>query len=211
GASAAGAPRSIAVLPFKPKTANDTDKLLGVGLADVVTNKLGQVKQLSVRPASASRRYLESDLDPRRIGAELGVEYVISGVLERDGERLGIDLQTFSLKEGKVVWKGKIDEKSADIAMLQNSVAEGITRSLTIEPPGTGQKFFIKRHTENSEAYQLYLVGRYHWSKRSVAGFNEAITFFNEALRKDPKFALAYAGLADCYALLERYQVPPPR
>src|SRR5262245_17282603 len=211
GATAVGAPRSIAVLPFKPKTANDTDKLLGVGLADVVTNKLGQVKQLSVRPASASRRYLESDLDPGRIGAELGVEYVISGALQRDGERLGIELQTFSVNEGKVVRTWKIYEKLNDIATLQISIAEGIVGSLTIEPSGAGQNFFTNGHTENGAAYQLYLVGRYHWSRRSEAGFNEAIRFFNEAIRKDPKFALAYAGLADCFALLNTYQVPPPR
>ncbi len=204
------AARSIAVLPFKPKTANETEKLLGVGLADVMTNKLGQIKQLSVRSASASRHYLEGDLDPRRIGAELGVEYVISGALERHGERLSIDLQTFSLKEGKVVWTAKIDEKLTDIATLQNFIAEGILRSLTIEPPGAGRKFFIKRDTDSSEAYQLYLVGRYHWGKRNVAGFNEAIKSFNEAIRKDPKFALAYAGLADCQALLQLYQSPPP-
>ncbi|MGH9753650.1 MAG: protein kinase domain-containing protein [Blastocatellia bacterium] len=210
-ATASAAVRSIAVLPFKPKTANEMEKLLGVGLADVITNKLGQIKQLSVRPASASRRYLESDLNPQRIGAELGVEYVVSGVLERDGERLGIDLQTFSLKEGKVVWKAKIDERLANIATLQNSITEGIVRSLAIEAPGAGQKFFIKRYTENSEAYRLYLVGRYHWSRRSVAGFNEAIGFFNEAIRKDPKFALAYAGLSDCFALMSLYQLPPPR
>jgi serine/threonine protein kinase/tetratricopeptide (TPR) repeat protein len=201
---------SIAVLPFKPKVANEAERLLGVGLADVITNKLGQVKQLSVRPASASRRYLDSDLDPPRIGAELGVEYVISGALERNGERLGIDLQTFSLKEGKVIWTAKIDEKLTDISALQNSIAEGIMRSLTIEPNGAGQKFFVKRDTESSEAYQLYLVGRYHWGKRSIAGFNEAIKSFNEAIRKDPKFAPAYAGLADCQALLQVYRSPPP-
>jgi TolB-like protein/Tfp pilus assembly protein PilF len=201
---------SIAVLPFKPKIANEAEKLLGVGLADVITNKLGQVKQLSVRPASASRRYLDSDLDPPRVGAELGVEYVVSGALERNGERLGIDLQIFSLKERKVVWTAKIDEKLTDIAALQNSISEGILRSLTIEPNGAGQKFFVKRDTDSSEAYQLYLVGRYHWGKRSIAGFNEAIKFFNEAIRKDPKFALAYAGLADCQALLQVYQSPPP-
>ncbi len=209
--TAASVPRSIAVLPFKPKTANETEKLLGVGLADVVTNKLGQIKQLSVRPASASRRYLDSDLDPRRIGSELGVDYVVSGALQREGDRLGIELQTFSVKESKIVRTWKIDEKLTDIATLQISLAEGVVRSLMIDAPSVGQKFFNKRHTENGAAYQLYLVGRYHWSRRSEAGFNEAIRFFNEAIKIEPKFALAYAGLADSYALLNYYQVPPPR
>ncbi|MGH9754051.1 MAG: serine/threonine protein kinase, partial [Blastocatellia bacterium] len=112
--------KSIVVLPFKPKVPSETDKLMGVGLADVVTSRLGQVKQLSVRPASASRRYLESDLDPRQIGAELGVEYVISGDLSREDERLGLELQTFGVKENKVLWKATINVKLTDIATLQN-------------------------------------------------------------------------------------------
>src|SRR5215475_5133469 len=207
GATAA-APRSIAVLPFKPKTANETEKLLGVGLADVVTNKLGEIKQLSVRPASASRRYLESGLDPRRIGEELGVEYVISGALRRDDDRLSLDLWAFSLKENKNVWAAKIDEKLTDITALQNSIAEGILRSLIVEPGEMRQKYFVKRATENSEAYQLYLAGRYHWGKRSHGGLNEAIKYFDEAIGKDPKFALAYAGLADCYSVLQYYGAP---
>src|SRR5215468_3823310 len=201
--------KSIAVLPFRPKVPNETEKLLGVGLADVITNKLGEIKQLSVRPASASRSYLESDLDPRRIGEELGVEYVISGALRRDDDRLSLDRWAFSLKENKNVWAAKIDEKLTDITALQNSIAEGILNSLMVEPGEMGQKFFVKRATENSEAYQLYLAGRYHWGKRSISGLTDAIKYFDEAIGKDPKFALAYAGLADCYALLRFYGSPP--
>jgi serine/threonine protein kinase/tetratricopeptide (TPR) repeat protein len=200
------ATKSVVVLPFKPKVPSEADKLMGVGLADVVTSRLGQIKQLSVRPASASRRYLESNLDPRQIGAELGVEYVISGDLSHEGDRLGLELQTFSLRENKVVWKAAIHVKLTDIATLQNAIALGIQRSLTGEPSSPGQMIFAKRATENSEAYQLYLTGRYHWGKRSAAGFKEAIKSFDEAIRIDPKFALAYAGLADCYTLLQFYQ-----
>jgi len=202
------AAKSVVVLPFKPKVPSEADKLMGVGLADVVTSRLGQIKQLSVRPASASRRYLESDLDPRQIGAELGVEYVISGDLSHEGASLGLELQTFSLKENRVLWKATIQVKLTDIATLQNAIALGIQRSLTDEPSSPDQMIFAKRATENSEAYQLYLTGRYHWGKRSIAGLNEAIKFFDEAIRKDPKFALAYAGRADCYAVLQFYEAP---
>ncbi|MCG3159367.1 MAG: Serine/threonine-protein kinase PknD [Acidobacteria bacterium] len=205
--NAAAVAKSVAVLPFKPKVPSETEKLLGVGLADVITNKLGEIKQLSVRPASASRRYLESDLDPRQIGVELGVEYVVSGGLRRDGERLSIELQTFGLNENKIVWASKIEEKLTDIASLQHFIAEGIARSLTVEPAGA---FFNRQRSENSDAYQLYLAGRYHWGRRNLAGLHEAIKFFNQAIGKDSKFAPAYAGLADCHTLLQLYQVPPP-
>lgn len=139
--------KSVVVLPFKPKVPSETDRLLGVGLADVITNRLGQIKQLSVRPASASRRYLESDLDPRQIGAELGVEYVITGDLSREDDRLGLELQTFSLKENKVLWRATIHVKMTDITTLQNTIAMGIQRSLTGEPNSPGQMILAKRNT----------------------------------------------------------------
>ncbi len=203
------AARSVVVLPFKPKVPSDADKLMGVGLADVVTSRLGQIKQLSVRPASASRRYLESNLDPRQIGAELGVEYVISGDLSRKDDHIRLELQNFSLGENKVLWNATIDVKLTDIAALQNDIALGIQRSLTGEPDSPGKRIFAKRATENGEAYQLYLTGRYHWGKRSIAGLNEAVKYFDQAISKDPKFALAYSGRADCYALLQFYAAPP--
>jgi serine/threonine protein kinase/TolB-like protein/Tfp pilus assembly protein PilF len=199
---------SVVVLPFKPKGASETDKLLGVGLADVVTNRLGQIKRLSVRPASASRRYLESDLDPRQIGAELGVEYVISGDLSHQDDRLSLELQAFGLKENKVLWRDTIHVKLTDIATLQNSIALRIHRSLVVGLESPGQTIFAERDTENGEAYQLYLAGRYYMGKRSQEGLNEAVDSFDKAIEKDPKFALAYAGLADCYALLQFYQAP---
>jgi len=200
---------SVVVLPFKPKVPSETDRLLGVGLADVVTSRLGQIKRLSVRPASASRRYLESDLDPRQIGAELGVEYVISGGLSHEDDRLSLELQAFGLKENKILWRDTIHVKLTDIATLQNSIALGIHRSLAVGLESPGQTIFAERATENGEAYQLYLAGRYHLGKRSIDGLNEAIKHFDEAIRKDPKFALAYSGRADCYALLQFYAAPP--
>jgi serine/threonine protein kinase/tetratricopeptide (TPR) repeat protein len=199
---------SVVVLPFKPKVPSETDRLLGVGLADVVTSKLGQIKRLSVRPASASRRYLESDLDPRQIGAELGVEYVISGDLSHEDDRLSLELQAFALKENMVLWRDTIHVKLTDIATLQNSIALRIHRSLAVGLESPGQTIFAERATENGEAYQLYLAGRYHMGKRSLEGLNEAVDHFDKAIEKDPKFALAYAGLADCYALLQFYQAP---
>jgi tetratricopeptide (TPR) repeat protein/TolB-like protein len=197
---------SVVVLPFKPKAPSETDRLLGVGLADVVTSRLGQIKRLSVRPASASRRYLESDLDPRQIGAELGVEYVISGDLSHEDDHLSLELQAFGLKENKVLWRDTIHSKLTDIAILQNSIALRIHRSLAVGLEGPGQTIFAKSDTESGDAYQLYLAGRYHFGKRSIEGLKEAIDRFDKAIEKDPKFALAYAGLADCYALLQFYQ-----
>ncbi len=202
--------RSIAVLPFKTESASEAERSLGSGLSDALTARLGRLRQLTVRPASAARRYLESDAKPQQIGRELGVEFVVAGTIQLTDERARVIARMFAVKDGSVMWEDRFDEKSTDIAAMQSLIAERVVRAFTLELTGSEQQQFNKRYTESSEAYQLYLVGRYHFGKRSTQGLNEAIKAFNQAVRLDDKFALAYAGLADCYTLLAIYQVPPP-
>src|SRR5581483_3282273 len=198
--------KSIAVLPFRTEGKDETQQSLGLGLADELTSRLSQLKQLSVRPVSAVRPYLESSAAPPQIAGELGVEYVVSGTLEHAGERVQVSARMFSTRDNRILWAEKFDEKATDLVTLRNSIAGRVLRALTLELTGSELQQFNKRPTGNSEAYQLYLVGRYHLGKRAVAGLREAIGYFNQALRHDDKFALAYAGLADCYALLQLYE-----
>jgi Tol biopolymer transport system component/serine/threonine protein kinase/Tfp pilus assembly protein PilF len=209
--SGSGAEKKIiAVLPFKTEGANEVDASLGVGLADVLTSKLGQIRQLAVRPASAGRRYTDVANKTQQIGRELEVGYVLSGTLSNTGDRVQVSSQLVSVSDGKILWAEKFDEKAAEISSLQNSIAERVVKALTLElTPGEIQQLG-KRNTENSEAYQLYLIGRYQWSKRTSTGLNEAIKSFDQAIKKDANFALAYAGLADCYAMLNLYQDMSP-
>ncbi|HWQ33697.1 MAG TPA: protein kinase [Blastocatellia bacterium] len=207
--SASSLARSVAVLPFRTASAGETDESLGLGLADVLTTRLGQLRQLSVSPFSAVRRYAGNQNDPVRIGRELNVEHVVSGTLQHNGDRVRVSAQMQQISDGRILWAETFDEKFTDLGSLQHAIASRVLRALTLELTGSELAQLNKTWTENSEAYQLYLVGRYHFNKRSVAELSEAIRYFNQALQLDNRFALAYVGLADSYALLQLYQGPP--
>jgi serine/threonine protein kinase/TolB-like protein/lipoprotein NlpI len=210
-APAAGAAKTIAVLPFKAVGRDEASTSLGLGLADTLTTKLGQFRQLSVRPASSVRRYLQSATEPLQAGRELGVGYVISGTLEHAGDRVSVSARLLDVKDGSVLWADRFDESFSDLARLQASIAERVLRAMQLEPSRAEQQQFNKSYTSSGEAYQLYLVGLYQMGKRTTAGLREAIQVFNQAIKLDDRFALAYAGLANCHALLSTYEVPPPR
>jgi Tol biopolymer transport system component/tetratricopeptide (TPR) repeat protein len=202
--------KSLAVLPFKVGGASAEDAYMGVGLADALTARLGQLKQISVRPASAVRRYLASTQNAREVGREMGVNYVVDGRIERGGDRVAVSFQLTDVNDGSVLWAEKYDEKFTDITTVQSLISERVTRAMTLELTNDEQRMLAKRYTENSEAYQLYLAGRYHWGKRTAEALKQAIYLFEQAIQKDKNYALAYAGLADCYALLSWYVAPPP-
>jgi Tol biopolymer transport system component/TolB-like protein/Tfp pilus assembly protein PilF/tRNA A-37 threonylcarbamoyl transferase component Bud32 len=204
--AASGEKKTIAVLPFKTAGTNELDASLGLGLADALTSKLGQIKQLSVRPAGASHRYTNVTDTAQQVGRELAVGYVLGGTLNKVDDRMEVTSQLVDVKDGKILWAEKFDEKVADISALQSSIAERVAKALTLELTPFEIQRLSTRNTENSEAYQLYLVGRYQWSKRTANGLREAIKAFEQAIKKDANFALAYAGLADCYAMLNLYQ-----
>ena len=201
--------KSIAVLPFKTDSGAEADRSLGVGLADALGQKLGQVRQLSVRPPSALRQYLTSDITPQQAAAEQNVDYVVSGRLRRAGEMLRLELELFGTQQNTALMKIEVNGPENKLVSFQKTLAERLLRELKFEVTGSELLRLTNNSTENNEAYQQYLVGRYHFGKRSISGFNEAIKAFNLALERDDKFALAYAGLADCYNLLQLYQGSP--
>jgi Tol biopolymer transport system component/serine/threonine protein kinase/tetratricopeptide (TPR) repeat protein len=202
--------RSLAVLPFKTVGAEGDEQYLGVGIADELTNKLGELDQITLRTASALRRYLGTDKSAVEVGRELKVEYVLSGWVERVGNRVQTSLELIDVESGRVLWAEKFNERFTDISTLQNSISARVVRALSLELTSDEQRRLAKHYTEDSEAQQLYLAGRYHWGKRTPEGLRMAISNFEQAIAKDSRFALAYAGLADCYALQNWYLEPPP-
>jgi TolB-like protein/Tfp pilus assembly protein PilF len=204
------ATKSIAILPFKTAAVGETEQSMSIGIADALTSKLGELRQVSVRPISAVRVYLGKAITEQQAGNELGVEYIISGTLENSEESVKVSAQMQQVRDGKILWADVFDEKLGNIADLHGLIAERVLRVLKIELTASERQRLNKRYTQNSDAYQLYLVGRYHWGKRSANELNEAIKYFNRSLQRDAKFPLAYAGLADCYLTLGLYQVPPP-
>ncbi len=201
---------SLAVLPFKPIGAGDEDDYLGLGMADALIIKLGNIRRINIRPTSAVRRYDAPNQDAVAAGRELGVEAVVEGSVQRVGGRIRVTVQLVSVKDRTPLWAEKFDEQFTDIFAVQDRISEQVVRALTLSLSGAEKQLLTKHYTENSEAYQLYLKGRYFWNKRTVEGLKKGISYFNEAVEKDPSYALAYVGLADSYSLLSDYGGLPP-
>jgi serine/threonine protein kinase/Tfp pilus assembly protein PilF len=202
---------SIAVLPFTTINAkSDDEQYLGVGTADLVTNKLSDLKEINLRSASSVRRYLNTNKQPNEVGRELAVDYVVGGTIGRSGGTVSAKLNMTDVATGAIVWEESFDQPNNNLFALQETISEKIANSLSLRLTKAEQQNLSKRFTNNNEAYQLYLAGRYHFGKRTIEGLKQAINLFQQAIELDDKFALAYTGLADCYALLNWYQEPPP-
>jgi eukaryotic-like serine/threonine-protein kinase len=204
-------PRAIAVLPFTTLEAkSDDEQYLGVGTADLVANKLSELKEVNLRSASSVRRYLNTAKSAVDVGKELAVDYVVSGTIQKVGSKVLAKLQMTDVASSAVIWSENFEEPNSSLFELQDAISEKIARGLSLELTKTDEKNLSKHFTENSEAHQLYLAGRYHFGKRTIEGLQQAINLFEQAIELDGKFALAFAGLADCYALLNWYQEPAP-
>ncbi|MGB7921884.1 MAG: winged helix-turn-helix domain-containing protein [Pyrinomonadaceae bacterium] len=211
-ASAEGSmPGSMAVLPFKPLGAESSDELLGLGMADATIIKLSNLQQLPVLPTSAVFKYTGREHDPLAAGRELGVDAVLDGTVQHAGDRVRVTVQLISLRDGRTLWSAKFDEQFTNIFAVQDSISEQVAQALALQLTADERKQLTKRYTENTEAYQSYLMGLYFWNKRTKDGLNKAIDYFQQAIERDANYALAYAGLADSYHLIVYYgyETPP--
>ena len=204
-------PRAIAILPFTTIGAlSDDEQYLGVGTADLVTNKLGELKEINLRSAGSVRRFLKTNKTPPQIGRELAVDYVVSGSIERKKDRVEARLEMTDIASGAVVWTENFVAPNNNLFDLQDDISEKIVNSLSLQLTSAEKQSLTRHFTNSNEAQRLYFEGRYHFGKRSVKGLHQAISLFKNAIEIDPKFALAYTGLADCHSLLNWYQEPAP-
>jgi eukaryotic-like serine/threonine-protein kinase len=192
---------SIAVLPFEPLGEDMNDKLLGLGMADAIIGRMSNLKELAVLPTSAVSKYQGPANDPLAAGRALGVDAILSGTIQRSGDRVRATVQLVSLRSGSTIWSDKFDQTFTDIFSIQDSISDNVVRSLALNLTAAEQKQLAKRYTTNARAYDEYLMGLYFWNKRSKEGLAKAIDYFGRAVEKDPNFALAYALMADCYYL----------
>jgi TolB-like protein/Flp pilus assembly protein TadD len=193
---------SIAVLPFKTLGENGHELYLGPGLADALITKLSGIAKIAVRPTTAILKYTGAERDTLAAGRELGVDTVLDGHVQRLDERIRVTVQLVRLRDGKTLWAEKFDEKFTDVFAVQDSISEQVTRALMLKLTAEEQEQLSKRYTENTEAFQVYIKGRYFWNKRTVEGLNKGIEYALQAISIDPTYAMAYVGLADCYNLL---------
>ncbi|MBA2303115.1 MAG: protein kinase [Acidobacteria bacterium] len=201
---------SIAVMPFANLSADPEDLYFSDGLAEELVNALTRLSGLRVASRTSSFRYRGRQLDIREIGRELGVEAILEGSVRRAGQRLRITVQLTKVEDGYHIWAERYDRRMADVFDVQDEIVQSTVNALA--PTLLGDvRAPARRPTENLQAYDLYLRGRHFWNQRSPAVFGTAIRFFEEAIALDERYALAYAGLADCYSILHVYGWTPPQ
>jgi serine/threonine-protein kinase len=201
---------SLAILPFVNVSDNPETEYLSDGITESIINSLAQLPKLKVMARSTVFRYKGRDQDPQEIGHTLGVKVVLTGRIHTLGDRLIISTELVDVADGTQRWGEKYNRQFADIFSVQDEIAQEISEKLRLKLSGEEQKRLTKRHTDNIEAYQLYLKGRYFWNKRTQEGLRKGMDFFRQAIDLDQNYALAYAGLADSYSFLGLHRVVPP-
>ena len=202
---------SVAVLPFANRSADPNTDYLSDGITESLINNLSQISTLRVTARSTVFRYKGKDADPREVGSDLHVRAVVSGRLLKRGSSLIIQAELIDVATGSQLWGGQYNRQAENVFLLQDDLSREISEKLRLRLTGDEKRRLTKRYTEDAEAYRLYLKGRYHWNKRNPEGLQKAVDYFQQALNRDPVYALAYAGLADTYAYLSFFHVVPPR
>ncbi len=202
---------AIAVLPFVNASADPNTEYLSDGITEGIINSLSQLPNLAVKSRNLVMRYKGRDTDAQGVGRELRVQAVLTGRVIQRGDALSISIELIDAKSNNHIWGEQYNRRLADLLSLQEDISKDVTEKLRLRLTGEQKEALTKRYTQNTEAYQLYLKGRYYWNKRTADGFHSGITHFQQAIEKDPNYALAYTGLADCYNLLAVYGQVPPR
>jgi eukaryotic-like serine/threonine-protein kinase len=202
---------SIAVLPFANASTDPNAEYLTDGITDSLINNLSQLSTLRVVPHSTVFHYKGSGADPLTIGRDLKVRAVLTGRVMQRGENLTIQTELIDVDEESQLWGERYDRKMSDILTFQKEIATEISERLRLRLTGNDQKRLTKGYTDNTEAYQLYLKGRYYWNKRTEEAAARAVDYYKQASDKDPAYALAYDGLADCLIMQAWYSFRPSK
>ena len=202
---------SLAVLPFVNAGGTADTEYLSDGITESLINSLSQLPNLKVMSRSSVFRYKGQELDARAVGTTLGVRAVLTGRVVQRGDDLFVSVELVDARDSSHLWGGQYSRKMADLVALQSEITRDVSRSLRARLSGADEQRLAKNYTENSEAYQLYLKGRYFWNKKTPGGHQRSIEYFNQAIEKDPTYALAFVGLADAYLSLPNDSDAPPR
>ena len=203
------AARSIAVLPFVNASPDPENEYLSDGITDELIDALAKVEGLRVASRTSVFSLKNKPLDVRAIGALLGTTVVLEGTVRKIGVQLRVTAQLTSTDDGRLLWSQRYDRQLADVFAVQDEIAQTIVATLRAKSFGDVPSRKQKRYTESVTAYALYLRGRHAWNKRTNEGVGEAIDFFRQAIAADPRYALAYTGLSDAYALHVDYRSVP--
>lgn len=202
---------SLAILPLVNASGDPDAEYLSDGITESIINNLSQLPKLRVMARSTVFRYKGGEVDPQIVGHELGVRAVLTGRVLQRGDLLIIKAELADADDGSHLWGEQYSRKLADIFTIEEEISREISGKLRLKLSGPEKKQLAKRYTENTEAYQLYLKGRFYWNKRTEEGLTKGIDYFKRAIESDPSYALAYAGLADSYNILASYSAVAPK
>jgi DNA-binding winged helix-turn-helix (wHTH) protein/TolB-like protein/Tfp pilus assembly protein PilF len=208
--SSPSAIHSLAVLPFQGIGDTSGTEYLGEGAADALTTRLGKISSIIVRSTSSTDQYRNGSLNPAAIGRAQGVDAVLDGRIQRDGDRIRLTVQLVRVSDGAELWADSFDEKWTNIFAVEDQISDRVAASLQVRLTGAETMRINRKPTENTLAYDSYLKGRYFWNKRTGESLRLGLSYFREAIRLDPNFAAAYEGVADSYATLGLYAIMPP-
>jgi serine/threonine-protein kinase len=200
---------SLAVLPLVNAGNDPETEYLSDGLTESLINNLGQLPNLRVMSRSSVFRYKGKEVDPQRAAEELKVQAVLTGRLQQRGDSLSVSVELVDARDNTHLWGEQYNRKLADVLALQGEISQEISRQLGLRLSRADESKLTKRYTQDTEAYQLYLKGRFHWNKRQPDDQRRAIEYFSQAVERDPTYALAYTGLADSYIVLQDMGVMP--
>ncbi|MEP6944779.1 MAG: tetratricopeptide repeat protein, partial [Acidobacteriota bacterium] len=196
----------IAVMPFVNESGNADVEYLSDGMTETLIKSLSQIPNLNVKPRSSVFRYKGKDTDLQTIAKELNVQAILNGRVVQRGDSLTLSLELVDISKDSVIWTESYNRKQSDLVSLQSEIAKDVSTNLKAKLSGAETAKVTSGYTDNSEAYQLYLKGRYHWNKRTYEDLTKAVDHFKAAIERDDHFALAYSGLADTYSVLQYYQ-----
>jgi len=207
--SSTGQIESIAVMPFVNESGIADNEYLSDGMTESLINSLSQLPRLSVKARSTVFRYKNKDTTAQQVGSELSVQAVLNGRVSQRGDQLTLSLELVDARSGDQIWGEQYNRKQTDLISLQNEIARDVSSKLKTKLTSADEQKLAKNYTRNTEAYQLYLKGRYSFEKRTAEAVKQSIKYFQQAIEKDPNYGLAYAGLANAYH--PRDTVLPPR
>ena len=199
----------VAVLPFINATGDDSLEYLAEGMTDNIINHLSRVSALRVMSRSAVFRHKRNELDPQVLGKELAANAVLVGTISARPAGIAVVVELVDVATGWQLWGESFDSESKDLLQIQDAITRQLLVNLKLKLTGEEEQRVTARYTENPQAYQAYLEGRYHWSRYTRTGIEKAIGHFREAIELDPNYALAYAAIVDCYLRLATNYLPP--
>lgn len=202
--------QKLAILPFRPLLPAEQNESLELGMAESLISSLGRNSPQAISPLSSVRRFAALDQDPVAVGRELGVDTVLDGSLQRNGDRLRVSVRLLRVADGRQLWAQNFDQAFTTIFEVQDAIASRVAQSLSVRWTGS-ESGHGAPYTRDPEAYALYASGRLAWTRQTEASLQRAIVFYEQAIARDPDYALAYSGLADSYAVLAVFGIQAPR